>query len=72
MGIQLKVRSELRDAAQIARAWGMQLKVKGTVITPFSLYVLALFADSCVLTFMVQHNESRGANVDGLYSTMAK
>ena len=60
MGMQLKIQSEFGDVAQIAKTWGMQLKVKGTITTPFSLYVLTLFAHSCDLTLMVQHNESRG------------
>ena len=60
MGMQLKVQSELGDAAQMARTWGMQLKVKETVIMPFSLYVLTLFAHSYDFTLMVHHNESKG------------
>ena len=48
------------DAAQTATTWGMGLKAKGINTTPFSPYVLTLFAHSCDLTLMVQHNESRG------------
>ena len=53
IGMQLKVQSELGDAAQMTRIWGMQLKIKGTVIMPFNLYVITLFAHSCDLTLMV-------------------
>ena len=48
------------DAAQTATTWKMRSKIKSTITTPFSQYVLVLFAHSCDLTLMVQHNESRG------------
>ena len=64
------VLSKYGDAAQIARVWGMQLKIKGTVITPFSLYVLTLFAHSYNLTLMVQHNESRGGQMLTVYTRL--
>ena len=58
--IQNMVLSEYGDAAQTATTWGMRLKAKSTITTPFSPYVLTLFAHSYDLTLMVQHNESRG------------
>ena len=48
------------DAAQTATTWKMRSKIKSTITMPFSPYVLVLFAHSCDLTLMVQHNESRG------------
>ena len=60
-GCSSRYNLNLGDAAQdITWIWGMQLKVKDTITTPFSLYVLTLFAHSYNLTLMVQHNESRG------------